>query len=80
LTVPRANNTLQFSIEGPGEIVATDNGDATNLVAFPSKEREAFNGLCLVIIRAKKGESGTIKLTGKSNGLEGKTIEIVSGK
>lgn len=80
LTVPRANNTLQFSIEGPGEIVATDNGDATNLVAFPSKEREAFNGLCLVIVRAKKGESGTIKLTGKSNGLEGKTIEIESGK
>ncbi len=80
LIVPRANNTLQFSIEGPGEIVATDNGDATNLVAFPSKEREAFNGLCLVIVRAKKGESGTIKLTGKSNGLEGKTIEIVSGK
>ncbi len=80
MTVPRANNTLQFSIEGPGEIVATDNGDATNLVAFPSKEREAFNGLCLVIVRAKKGEPGTIKLTGKSRGLEGKTIEIVSGR
>jgi len=78
LTVPRANNNIVFSVDGPGEIVATDNGDATNLVAFPSKEREAFNGLCLVIIRAKKGVAGTIKLTAKSNGLEDTAIQIQS--
>ena len=30
LLVPRSNNQLNFSIEGPGKIVATDNGDATS--------------------------------------------------
>jgi beta-galactosidase len=30
LLVPGSNNLLNFSIEGPGRIVATDNGDATS--------------------------------------------------
>ena len=28
-------NRIHFDIEGPGEIVATDNGDASNLEPFP---------------------------------------------
>ena len=43
--VPRTNNLIEFSIEGPGEIVATDNGDPTNMVPFSSDKREAFGGL-----------------------------------
>lgn len=69
-TVPRATNLIQFSIDGPGEIVATDNGDPTNLVAFPSHEREAFSGLALVIVRAKPGKSGVIKVCATSPGLK----------
>jgi beta-galactosidase len=70
LTVPNANNPIKFEIKGPGEIVATDNGDPTNLVPFPSHEREAFNGLALVIIRSKSRESGAITVTAKSPGLK----------
>jgi beta-galactosidase len=55
LTAPRANNPIKFTIEGPGEIVATDKGDPTNLEPFSTPEREAFNGLALVIVRAKPG-------------------------
>ena len=55
LVVPRTNNQIDFSIEGPGEIVATDNGDPTNMVSFSSKMREAFNGLCLVVVRSIAG-------------------------
>jgi beta-galactosidase len=76
VTVPNANNPLKFSIEGPGEIVATDNGDASNLVAFPSHERDAFNGLCLVIVRAKPGQRGTIKLKAVSPQLASEIILI----
>lgn len=76
LTVPEAKNPLQFSIEGPGDIVATDNGDASNLVSFASAERPAFNGLCLVVVRGKRGETGTIKLKARSNGLKEALIEI----
>ncbi|MBD0295529.1 MAG: DUF4982 domain-containing protein [Flavisolibacter sp.] len=69
LFVPRANNPVLFDISGPGEIIATDNGDPADLVAFPSKERKAYNGLALVIIRAKAGVPGQIKVTVKSPGL-----------
>ncbi len=78
LFVPRSNNSIEFSIDGPGEIVATDNGDATNMVSFASKEREAFNGLCLVIVRSKAGKKGTITVTAKSNGLKESQINIQS--
>ena len=69
LRVPRAKNPITFSVSGSGEIVATDNGDATDLTSFPTPERKAFNGLCLVIVRAKKGESGPITLKASSEGL-----------
>jgi beta-galactosidase len=76
LTVPTATNPIQFKITGPGEIVATDNGDPTNLVPFPSHEREAFNGLALVIIRSKPGDSGSITITAKSPELKEAQVVI----
>lgn len=69
LLAPRANNKIQFEVSGPGEIVATDNGDPADLVSFASKERNAYNGLALVVVRAKAGSAGTIVLTAKSDGL-----------
>ena len=62
-------NRIRFSIDGPGEIVATDNGDPTSFESFPSKERNAFNGLCLAIVRAKPGQTGMITLKAQSEGL-----------
>ena len=40
--VPRSKNRISFSVSGPGEIVATDNGDPTGFESFQSKERNAF--------------------------------------
>jgi beta-galactosidase len=77
---PRANNRIQFRIEGPGEIVATDNGDPTSFEPFQSHERHAFNGLCLVIVRWKPGETGRIRLIASSEGLrDGVTFITASG-
>jgi beta-galactosidase len=69
-TVPRSTNLIHFDISGPGEIVATDNGDPTDMTAFPSKDRKAFNGLALVIVRAKPGQSGPVTVVARSDGLE----------
>jgi predicted Zn finger-like uncharacterized protein len=52
--VPRSMQPIHFEITGPGEIVATDNGDPTDMTAFPSLERKAFNGLALVIVRSRR--------------------------
>lgn len=76
LVVPTAANSLRFSIDGPGEIVATDNGDPTCMTAFPSPDRDAFNGLALVIVRAKKGETGTIILKAESDELAYALVEL----
>ena len=78
LLVPRSKNHIQFQIEGPGEIVATDNGDAASFESFQAPERNAFNGLALVIVRAKPGQPGTIKLTATADGLETAAIQIKS--
>ncbi|MEO7098884.1 MAG: beta-galactosidase GalB [Luteolibacter sp.] len=67
--VPQSHPKLKFTISGPGEIVATDNGDATDHTSFKSPERLAFNGLALAIVRAKEGASGPITLTATAEGL-----------
>ena len=73
---PRADNRIHFEIEGPGEIVATDNGDPTSLESFPSPDRKTFNGLCLVIIRGKPGQPGSMHLTVNADGLKSETVSI----
>ncbi|HEX4122548.1 MAG TPA: beta-galactosidase GalB [Verrucomicrobiae bacterium] len=75
---PRAQNHIHFEIEGPGEIVATDNGDATSFESFQAPERNAFNGLALVVVRAKADEPGTIVLKATSDGLRTATLKIRS--
>jgi len=78
LMVPRSHNLVSFDISGPGEIVAVDNGDATSHDSFQSKECRAYNGLCLVIIRSKRGEPGTITLKARSEGLTAAEIRLRS--
>ncbi|MEI6070814.1 MAG: beta-galactosidase GalB [Verrucomicrobiae bacterium] len=74
--VPQSKNAIEFDVSGPGEIVAVDNGDATSFEPFQASRRKAYNGLALVIVRAKKGETGTFNLTAKSEGLASATTAI----
>ena len=76
LLVPRSNNQLDFSITGPGRIVATDNGDATSHESFQAKSKKAYNGLCLVIVAADKGATGSITLKAVSKGLKDSSVAI----
>lgn len=76
LVVPDANNKISFSLEGAGEIVATDNGDPASLISFASTDREAYHGLALVIVRAKKGKNGKLQLKMTAEGLDKNEIEI----
>jgi beta-galactosidase len=78
LTVPRSHPMIHFEIEGPAEIVATDNGDQTSFVPFKSHDRETFNGMALIIVKAKKGAAGIFKVKAISNGLTSGVIAIQS--
>ena len=76
LMVPRTKNPLTFTVSGPGEIVAVDNGDATSLDPFQATQVKAYNGMALVIVRAKAGASGAITLKASSPGLAGAETTI----
>jgi beta-galactosidase len=76
LLVPRSNNHIKFDVTGPGEIVATDNGDPISFESFQAPEHNAFNGLALVIVRSKAGEPGTFTVKAESAGLKSATIRI----
>lgn len=78
LLVPRSHNEVKFSIEGPGEIVAVGNGNPVSHESFQAMQRKAFNGLCLVIVKSVKGETGTIRVSATSDGLSGQVVEVES--
>jgi beta-galactosidase len=76
LTVPGSANPINFTIEGPGKIVAVDNGDATSHDPFQVSYRKAYNGLCLVIVKAEHGAKGSFIVKSSSKGLKSTTVSL----
>lgn len=64
--VPRADNHVSLSINGPAGIVATDNDAPADLTAFPSLERQVYSGLDLAIVGVKTGAQGSVTATAKA--------------
>lgn len=71
--VPDASNLVEFSVEGPAMIAATDNGDPTSHESFLNHSIKAFHGLALCIIRPAE-EPGTVKVKASCRGM--KPVEI----
>ena len=78
ITSPGANDHIKFTIDGPGEIVATDNGDPTSFEPFPGPARSAFNGRALVVVRTIAGKPGTIRISAQSGNLQGASVALQS--
>jgi len=76
--VPQASNLIRFELDGPGELVATDNGNPTDRTVFSSPERHAFSGMALAIVRATPGRSGKIAIQASSPGLEPAAVEVAA--
>lgn len=76
--VPRSANTVKFTVEGAGEFLASDNGDATSFESFQSPVRKAFNSLALGIIRTKRGAPGPITVRVESEGLPPAFVKLRS--
>jgi len=76
-TVPRASNSITFSITGPGLISTTDNGDPADFTVFSSLTRKAFSGLALAIIRSNVGAAGgNLTISAASSGLTGASVTV----
>jgi len=67
--VPRVRTAVRFSVEGPGEVVATDNGDETDMSDFHAPEHAAFNGWVQALVRARPGATGTLRVTARAEDL-----------
>lgn len=67
---------VDYSLSGPGEIIAVGNGDPTGHESFQALKKRVFNGMALVVIRSRKGESGGLRLTTQSEGLSTATIKL----
>jgi beta-galactosidase len=77
-TVPRSDNLVSFIVRGPGEIIATDNGDPADMTSFASHSRKVYNGLVLVIVKSVAGKSGTIKVSSGSPGLRDAIVKVTA--
>jgi beta-galactosidase len=73
--VPTADNLVQFSIEGPGKIIGTGNGNPSSHEPDKASQRKAFNGYCLVLVQTEK-QAGEIKLKTSSEKLKSSEIVI----
>lgn len=74
--MPTAMNQLYFSIEGAGELVGVDNGNAAGSESLKGNTMKLFNGKALAIVRSLRGVKGEVILTVSGDGIEGDSITI----
>ena len=75
--VPKANDLIQFEVKGEATLIGVGNGDNMNHDSFQAKERRAFNGKCLAIIKTTN-KSGAIEVVAKSKNLKDGIVTYIS--
>jgi beta-galactosidase len=76
--VPITENEISFKVTGPGEVIATGNGDPTNHEPDPGSTRKAFAGLCMAMVQSAKSGAGSIRVEATSPGLTAATSTIAA--
>jgi beta-galactosidase len=74
---PKAENLISFEITGPGTIIGVGNANPVSLESYQQPQRKAWQGRCLVIIKAEN-HPGEIHLKATSGGLNTREITINS--
>ncbi len=62
---PLASNLVHFSVKGAATIAAVGNGNASTTAPFIANQREAFNGLCMLIVKSSK-KPGSVSIQADS--------------
>lgn len=73
--LPEAGDLVKFSLDGPGFIAGTDNGDQCDHNSLKKDERHLFSGKCLAIIQ-NNGSKGKIILKASVDGLPASKMVI----
>lgn len=74
---PKAENLVQFTLQGPGAIAAVGNANPVSIESCEQPQRKAWHGRCLVIVKAGK-QAGKITLTASAKGLKPASIVIAA--
>jgi beta-galactosidase len=75
---PVADNLVHFSVKGSGAIAAVDNGSAATTEPFHADYRKAFNGLALLVVQSRAGQTGSIEIVATSDGLKDAGAEVTA--
>ena len=78
--VPNANIPIHIKLEGPAEIIGTDNGDPLDVSDYKTPNRRTFNGKALYMIQHNGKEGDEIRASFSSEGMENKTFLIKVNK
>jgi beta-galactosidase len=76
---PNNAHLVRFAIDGPGRVVAVDNGVPASDEPFQASERLTDEGDCIAIVRAT-ADDGAFTLTASAEGLESAAQEIRIGR
>ena len=74
--VPTAGNRVRFSVTGVGINAGVGNGDPACLEPNQANYRSAFNGLCMVLVRANRTR-GIIRIRATADGLKPAGVELL---
>jgi beta-galactosidase len=75
---PRADNLVEFQLDGPAEIIGVGNGNHVSHEAdLFTNQRKAFHGLCQVMLRST-GEKGEVTISTFSRGLDGGSFSFMA--
>ncbi len=75
--VPDALNQIKFTVAGEATILAVDNGDPKSEESFVGDTRSAFNGKCIIIVKATK-KKGAFTISAESEGLTKASVSAKS--
>ncbi|PRD50710.1 glycoside hydrolase family 2 TIM barrel-domain containing protein [Sphingobacterium gobiense] len=74
--VPYFNDWVEVETKVGGTVVATDNGNPTDLTSFQSSKRKAYNGKLLAIVKSNKGDD-KITVAVHAKGLKSASRQLV---
>jgi beta-galactosidase len=77
--VPNGAHRVRFEIDGPGKVIAVDNGVTAGDEPFLADERLTDQGRCIAIVRAT-ADSGRFALTAAAEGLAPATATFQAGQ
>ncbi|MBN1404756.1 MAG: DUF4982 domain-containing protein [Opitutales bacterium] len=73
---PLADNMIEFTIEGAGELAGAGNGNPMSFESFVDDEHSLFYGKAVLIVRAK--DAGEIEIEASAKGLETAIVKLIA--